>query len=264
MKLSKPIVIMDLETTGTWIEKDRIIEIGMIKRLEDGTRKTYLKRVNPGMKIPAKISRLIGITDEDVREAPPFKLIASEVLNFIGASDLAGFNVERFDLPLLERECYEAGLKFDWKQRKVYDTQKIYHVHEKRDLRAAYKFYCALELENAHTAIADAEAAWAILAAQHALYGGGREEIEALGGIDYEMRIEYFDPDRKFRWWNEEIYPSFGKYSKTPLREIVQKDPAYLRWMVSADFSEEVKELVKNALEGKFPQGPLPVETTGN
>ena len=256
MKLSRPIVSLDLETTGTWLEKDRIIEIGMIKCAEDGSRATYLKRVNPGIKIPAKVSQITGITNEDLRSAPSFKFIVREVIDFIGESDFAGFNIERFDLPMLERECYEAGARLEWRQRQIYDAQKVYHVHEKRDLKAAYKFYCKRELENAHTAIADAEAAWEILIAQHALYNNGKEEIEALSAIDYEARIEYFDPERKFRWWNENIYPSFGKYSKMTLQEIVEKDPGYLRWMASADFSTEVKELVKNALDGKFPEIP--------
>lgn len=256
MKLSRPIVSLDLETTGTWLEKDRIIEIGMIKYEVDGSRSTYHKRVHPGIKIPAKVTQITGITNEDVRNAPSFKTIVMDVLDFIGESDFAGFNIERFDLPMLERECYEAGTRFDWRQRRIYDAQKVYHVHEKRDLKAAYKFYCNRDHEKAHTAVADAEAAWNILVAQHALYCQGKDEIEVLCEIDYEARVEYVDPDRKFRWWNDEVYPSFGKYSKMTLREIVEKDPGYLRWMAGADFCQEVKELVRNALDGKFPELP--------
>ena len=124
MKLSRPIISLDLETTGTWLEKDRIIEIGMIKCLEDGNRETYLKRVNPGIKIPAKVSQITGITNEDLRTAPSFRFIVQEVLDFIGESDFAGFNVERFDLPMLERECYEAGARLEWRQRRIVLQQR--------------------------------------------------------------------------------------------------------------------------------------------
>jgi len=158
MKLSRPLVIFDLETTGIWVEKDKIVEIGMIKLLPDNSRQSFLKRVNPGMPIPANVSRIIDITDDDVKDAPKFKDIAKEALEFIGGADLAGFNILRFDLPVLEREFFEAGISFRWDERAIYDAQKIYHIHEKRDLTAAYKLYCNKNLDNAHTALGDAEA----------------------------------------------------------------------------------------------------------
>ncbi|HBO97921.1 MAG TPA: DNA polymerase III subunit epsilon [Candidatus Omnitrophica bacterium] len=255
MKLSHALVVLDLETTGIWVERDKIIEIAMVKSFPDNHTETYLKKVNPGVPIPAVISQLIGITDADVKDAPAFKDIAQEVLQFIGDSDLAGFNIEKFDLPLLEREVREANLQFNWRTHKVYDAQRVYHLNEKRDLYAAYKFYCDKDLNNAHSALADAQATLEILEAQVAKYGDGDASVEHLGQYRYRSTEEFYDKEKKFRWWNGKLYMMFGKYAnKYTLQEIVQKDRSYLGWILSAQFSEEVKELVENALNGRFPQ----------
>jgi len=252
--ITRPLVVLDLETTGIWIEKDRIIEVGMIRLSCDGNQEIYEKRVNPGMPIPSQASEITGITDEDVRDAPYFRNIAKEVLAFLDGADFAGFNLERFDLPLLAREFNEAGLKFEWRKRNVYDSQKIYHLHEKRDLTAAYKFYCNKDLENAHSALADSKATLSILASQLIRYGGGDEHIEALKDFDYQRREEFYDASRKFRWWNGQLYMMFGKYArKASLKEVAQKDRGYLEWILSQNFSDEVKDLVEGALEGHFP-----------
>ncbi len=261
MKLTRPLVILDLETTGIWIEKDRIIEIGMIRCLPDGTRTTYEKRVNPGLPIPAAVSQITGITDKDVKDAPYFRSIANEVLAFLGDADFGGFNLERFDLPLLSREFSDNGLKFEWKSRAVYDAQKIYHLHEKRDLTAAYQFYCGKDLGNAHSALADSEATLEVLSAQSKQYGEESGHIETLKPFEYQARAEFFDAGKKFRWWNGELYMMFGKYArKQNLKEIVKKDRGYLEWILSKDFSDEVKELVEGALAGHFPDPPQGVE----
>lgn len=255
MKISKPLVVFDLETTGTWIEKDKIVEIGMIKCLPDGSKKDYVKRVNPGMPIPLSVSKITGITSEDVKDAPPFKTIAAEVLSFIDKYDLAGFAIERFDLPILEREMVEAGLKFERGDRVIYDAQKIYHIHEKRTLVAAYQFYCNKDLVKAHSAMGDAEATIEILDDQVRRYGTEKEGIESLKELDYARSMEYFDKERKFRWWNGELYPVFGKFARRhSIKEIAQKEPSYLEWILNQDFTEDVKLMVKGALEGKFPE----------
>ena len=252
-----PLVVFDLEATGLWIEKDKIVEIGMIKLLPDGSRQDYLKRVNPGMPIPSEVSRIINITDEDVKDAPRFKDIAKEVLEFIGDSDLGGFNIVRFDLPVLEREFFEAGVSFYWRERNIYDAQKVYHIHEKRDLTAAYQLYCDKELVNAHSALGDAEATVEIFAAQIKKYGVAEQGIESLKDFDYERSSAYFDKERKFCWWNGELYPTFGKYSKRKhLKDIFNNDRRYLEWVLTKDFSEEVKAMIKKVLGGEFPQAP--------
>ena len=155
MKLTNDLVVLDLETTGPWVEMDRIIEIAMVKRTVQGEEKIFDQRVNPEMPIPQVVQELTGIRDEDVKNAPRFVEIAKNILEFLEGADLAGFNVERFDLPLLAREMNTAGLQFNWRERRVYDAQKVFHINEKRDLSAAYKFYCHKELDNAHSALAD-------------------------------------------------------------------------------------------------------------
>ncbi|MBF0510907.1 MAG: 3'-5' exonuclease [Candidatus Omnitrophica bacterium] len=255
MKLTRPLVILDLETTGVWIEKDRIIEIGMIKVLPEGGQEGYSTRVNPGMPIPEVVRELTGISDADVKDAPVFSRIAPAVLAFLEGADIGGFNVERFDLPLLAREFSDAGIPFEYANRTVYDAQKIYHLHERRDLSAAYAFYCHQELKGAHGATADAEATLAILQEQLKRYASSRDDIEGLKDFDYKQLGEFFDNERKFRWWNGDLYMTFGKYAKKePLRVIAKKDPQYLEWILQKDFSDEVKNMVQDILAGQHPK----------
>lgn len=257
MNIKKPITVFDLETTGIWIERDKIVEVGMIKLMPDGTRHDYVKRVNPGIPIPVNVIRIINITDDDLKDAPKFKDIAQEVLDFIGDSDLGGFNIQRFDIPVLEREFFEAGLTFHWKDRDIYDAQKIYHIHEKRDLMAAYQLYCGKELTNAHSALGDAEATVEILDAQIAKYGKADEGIVSLRDFDYEKSSAYFDTERKFCWWNRNLYPMFGKYrKKKPIQSIAKTDRNYLEWILSSDFSDDIKVMIEKALKGDFPKVP--------
>jgi DNA polymerase-3 subunit epsilon len=255
MKLTNPLVILDLETTGTWIEKDRIIEIAMVRVSPSGEKTVFDTRVNPGMPIPPVVAKLTGISDEDVKDKPAFADIASDVVAFIGDADIGGFNVDKFDVPLLERELRDAGMAVSFQGRAVYDAQKVFHVNEKRDLTAAYALYCGKPLEGAHAALVDTTATLEIIEAQVARYGEGDEAIETLKRFGYRELPEFFDVERRFRWWNGELYMMFGKYAKREsLREIVRKDPGYLQWMMSKDFSDEVKTLVGNALKGVYPK----------
>ena len=254
IKLSKPLVVLDLETTGTWVEKDRIVEVGMVKLFPDGSKESYVKRVNPGMPIPANVTRIINITDDDVKDAPAFKELAGEVLEFIGEADIGGFNILRFDLPLLEREFIDAGFTFNWRERNIYDAQKVYHIHEKRDLTAAYQLYCDKALTNAHSALGDAEATVEIFDAQIKKYGSPEAGIESIKDFDYERSSAYFDKERKFSWWNGELYPTFGKYGrKKHIKSICKNDRRYLEWILTKDFSEEIKTMIRGVLNGEFP-----------
>lgn len=253
MKLLRTMVVLDLETTGTWVEKDRIIEIALVKCWPDGKKEQYVTRINPGMPIPSAVTELTGISNEDVSDAPLFKAVAHDVLAFIGDADLGGFNVERFDLPLLKREFIEIGLNFDIDQRKIFDAQKVYHLNEKRDLSAAYQFYCQKILENAHSALADTEATLEILEQQTTKYGDGSPE--SLLEFDYQNSDEFYDSERKFRWWNGKLYMMFGKYAKRySLDDVVKKDRGYLEWILSANFSQDIKHLIENALNGQIPE----------
>jgi len=255
MQLTKPLVVLDLETTGIWIEKDRIIEIGMIKLSPDGQQDIYNTKVNPGMPIPAVVTQLTGISDADVKTAPGFGAVAGRVKSFMEGADLGGFNVERFDLPLLAREFADEGISFDYSNRTIYDAQKIYHLHERRDLSAAFAFYCRQDLKDAHSALADAQATLSILQEQLKRYAQTRQDIEALKEFDYKQTSEYFDNERKFRWWNGELYMTFGKYAKKePLKTIAKKDPRYLEWVLEKDFSDEVKQMIQGVLNGQHPK----------
>lgn len=259
MQLTNSIVVLDLETTGTWIEKDKIIEIAMIKTDMDGKETIYHSRVNPKMPIPKTVTELTGISDSDVRESPMFKEIAAECLAFLKNADLGGFNLERFDLPLLAREFNEAGLQFAWQKQRVFDAQKIFHLNAKRDLEAAYKFYCQKPLEGAHSALEDTKATWEILQSQTKLYCDETGQMDELQKFGYKNHTDFYDADRKFRWWNGRLYMMFGKYARRySLQELVKKDRGYLEWVSSANFSPEVKQLVDNALNGIFPT-PEPI-----
>lgn len=255
MKIEKDLIVFDLETTGTWTEKDKIIEIAIIKLKPDLSSEEFCRRVNPGIPIPKFVSELIGITNSDVRNCPYFKDIASDVATFIDDCDVAGFNHENFDIPVLRRELMESGFNIDFDNRKSFDAKKIYHINEKRDLTAAYKFYCNKELKNAHSALADTKATLEVLKAQITKYGNGDESIECLNQFKYEKSLDFYDDSRKFRWWNGDLYFMFGKYAKNPLnlQEIVAKDPKYLEWILSKDFNDDVKSIIEDALNGKFP-----------
>ncbi len=254
MKLSRKLVVLDLETTGVWIDQDKIIEIALIKCTPQGQEDTFIKRVNPTIPIPHEVTDLTGITNEDVRDKPVFSDIAEEVLVFLEDADLGGFNIEKFDLPLLERELDECGFKFNWKTRNIFDAQKVFHLNEKRDLTAAYQFYCDKPLVNAHSALHDTEATLEILKNQIARYGEGEENLDVLKQFQYRKDNHFYDDERKFRWWNGKLYMMFGKYArKYTLQDIAKMDRRYLEWILSADFSEDIKNLVKDALVGKFP-----------
>ncbi|MBF0483513.1 MAG: 3'-5' exonuclease [Candidatus Omnitrophica bacterium] len=255
MLLKNDLVILDIETTGTWIERDKIIEIALIKISKSGERTEYCKRINPGIPIPTFIEELTGITNDMIKTAPLFKDVAKEIMDFISEADLAGFNLERFDMPLLERELIECGTRFLWRERNIFDTQKIYHMNEKRDLSAAFKFYCGQDLVGAHSALVDTDATYKILLAQAEKYGEGDDRITSLLRFNYQTSSEFYDTEKRFRWWNGKLYMMFGKYAhKYSLDEMVKRDPKYLEWILSANFGPDVKELVSNALNGQFPK----------
>ncbi len=257
MKISHVLVALDVETTGVWIEKDKIIEIALVKYFPDEKKETYERKINPGIPIPKNVTQLTGISDEDVKDAPSFEKAAPEILAFIGDADFAGFNIKRFDLPLLAREFADIGIKFDWESRRTYDAQMIFHLNEKRDLSAAYQFYCGKELVGAHSALADSEAIYEILEKQVEKYGEGQDELAVLGKFEYDPIVKFFDADKKFCWWHGKLYPSFGKYRrKTSVEEIAKTDAPYLHWLLKSDFKDDVKAMLKAALKGQFPVFP--------
>jgi DNA polymerase-3 subunit epsilon len=240
IELQRPIAILDLETTGTNLAFDRIVEIAIVKVGPDGSRTVKRKLINPGMKIPDASAAIHGITDEMVKDAPLFKVVANEFKQFIEGCDLAGYNSNRFDWPLLVEEFLRSGLEFDISQRRMVDVQKIFHMMEPRTLGAAYKFYCSKSLENAHSAEADAAATWEILLAQIEKYPQLGTSIDSITQFLGDEPIVDFA--RRFIFENGVEVFNFGKHKGRPVADVLRLEPQYYDWMMKGDFPMHTKQ----------------------
>ena len=244
LNLKNPLVFFDLETTGTNINSDRIVEICYLKVYPNGNEESRTLRINPEMHIPEAASAVHGIFDNDVADCPTFKDVAKKIAADIEGCDLAGFNSNRFDIPVLAEEFLRAGVDIDLKKRKFVDVQVIYHKLEQRTLSAAYKFYCDKNLEDAHTAEADTRATYEVLKAQLDCYADILEnDINFLSNyscynrnVDFAGRIVYNDQDI-------EVF-NFGKYKGVSVKEVLQKDPGYYSWIMQGDFTLNTKNVL--------------------
>lgn len=255
LHLNRPLAFFDLETTGVDVERDRIVQIGIIRIETDGKRAAWDSLVNPECPIPPQATAIHGITDADVRDAPTFAQLRAEIENRLGGADLAGYNSIRFDLPLLESELRRAGSRIDLAGAKHLDAMRVFHAMERRDLTAAYKFYCGKELEGAHGALADAAATLEVLDAQIARYEEVPGDVEALHRFCNPDEGKWVDRTRKFMFDEQgEAVFTFGKLRGQALKAVAQSDRGYLEWMLGKDFSEEVKGILRDALAGVFPQ----------
>jgi DNA polymerase-3 subunit epsilon len=253
LKLSRPLVVFDLETTGLDVSSDRIVEISCVKIAVDGTRDVRTRRINPTIPISAAATQVHGITDEDIAGEPTFAQLARGLFEFLDGCDLSGFNVEQFDLPLLVREFNRVGMTFPRNPVFVIDSWKIFLLKEPRDLGAAYRCYCGKELVNAHSAEADTVAAADILLAQVARYDDAPADIEGLYAFTHPVHPDWLDPDGRIVWQGGEAALGFGKHRGLSLRRMAQQEPEYLRWIAAANFSDEVVRIVRAALVGDFP-----------
>lgn len=249
--LKKPLAFFDLETTGINIAKDRIIDICIMKAMPGGEVITKTQRVNPGMPIPLESSLIHGIYDDDVQEAPLFKTVARTLAQFLDGCDLAGFNCNRFDVPLLVEEFLRANVDFDVKNRRLVDAQRIFHLMEPRNLSAAYRFYCDKELIGAHGAEADTRATLEVLDAQVQRYmgmvarsDGGQDvvfendvdmlhSLTANTNVDLAGRMVLNDK-------GEEVI-NFGKHKGVPVLEVLKKEPSFYDWMLKGEFPLDTK-----------------------
>ena len=243
LNLKKPIIFFDLETTGTDISKDRIVEICYIKVSPDGKEVEYTKRINPGMHIPEGASAVHGIYDEDVKDCPMFKDVAREIANEFEGCDVAGFNSNRFDLPLLAEELLRAQVDIDLSRMRAIDVQVLYHRREPRTLSAAYKFYCGKVLEDAHSALADTRATYEVLKSQLDFYDDLENDMEALSkessftnNVDFAGRFIYDENGR-------EVF-NFGKYKGMPVDAVLDRDPGYYGWMMNGEFPLNTKQVL--------------------
>lgn len=250
LKLHRAISILDLETTGTFVEIDRIVEIGILKVLPDGTERRYSQRVNPEIKIPKEATAIHGINDADVADAPTFKRIAREVEKFLRDCDLAGFNLKSFDLRMLQAEFDRAEVPFSCDGRHVIDAKDIYHHQESRTLSDAVRFYCEAEHDEAHSSLGDAEATWRVLSAQISRYDlpqKVRDLAEWLGEI---RPNKYVDSGGWFMMRDGKRIFAKGKYRGLRLQEVATNDSEYLDWILGLqDVPNDTKELIRGMLK---------------
>lgn len=253
LKLKKPLAFIDLETTGINITRDRIVEISIAKANLDGTVETRTKKVNPTIPIPLESSLIHGIYDEDVANEPTFKQLARSLAQFLEGCDLAGFNSNRFDIPMLVEEFLRIDTSlFDIKNRKLIDVQRIFHLMEPRTLAAAYKFYCGKTLENAHSAEVDTLATMEVLCAQVEKYEGATLKDDA--GNEYEPVKNDMDELHKLTSnslvdfaqrmalnKNGEVVFNFGKNAGRKVEEVLQREPQYYDWMMNSEFPLDTK-----------------------
>ncbi|MDH5413413.1 MAG: 3'-5' exonuclease [Flavobacteriaceae bacterium] len=243
LKLTKPIVFFDLETTGINIAQDRIVEISILKVYPNGNKESKTWLVNPEMEIPEEAIAIHGITNERVVTEPTFKELAKEISQLIEGCDLAGFNSNRFDIPLLAEELLRCDIDFDMKNRVAVDVQVIYHKKEQRTLGAAYEFYCNKSLENAHSAEADTIATYEILKAQLDQYEDLENDIKFLNEYSSHKKRADFAGFITFNDDDEEIF-TFGKYKGQKVEDILEKDKGYYSWIQNADFPLYTKKVL--------------------
>ena len=243
LNLTKPICFFDLETTGINISKDRIVEISILKVFPDGKQESKTWLVNPEMPIPAEVTAIHGISNEDVADKPTFNELAKEVHNMIKDSDLGGFNSNRFDIPLLAEEMLRADMDFDMKNRLAVDVQTIFHKMEQRTLSAAYKFYCDKDLTNAHSAEADTNATFEVLKAQVAKYDSLENDTKFLAEFSSRKKFADFAGFISYNKKDEEIF-SFGKHKGKRVLDILNEEPGYFGWLLNADFPLYTKKVL--------------------
>ena len=241
LNLANPLGFFELETTGVNICKDRIVEISYLKISPNGKEEGKTRRINPEIPIPLEATAIHGITDEDVKDCPTFKEIAKSLASQIEGCDLAGFNSNRFDIPLLAEEFLRANVNIDLSKRKFIDVQTIFHKMEQRTLQAAYKFYCDKELDDAHSAEADTKATYEVLKAQLDRYPDLKNDMKFLSeyssftnNVDFAGRMIYNDK-------GEEMI-NFGKYKGRLVTEVLQLDPSYYAWIIGGDFPLNTKQ----------------------
>jgi DNA polymerase-3 subunit epsilon len=255
IRLDRPLVCFDLETTGPDVARDRIVQIALVRVDPDGARSVLESLVDPGMPIPPDATRVHGISDADVAGKPTLAELADRILAQLEGADLAGFNSVRFDAPLLAAELQRVGRPLELAGRRHIDAMRIFHLRERRDLSAAYRFYCGRTLEGAHAALTDATATLEIIEGQLARYADLPRDVDALHRVCNPDDGRFVDGERKFEWDRDgEACFAFGRFRGRKIREIASAERKYLGWITGADFSEEVRQIAAEGLAGRFPQ----------
>lgn len=243
LTLNKPICFFDLETTGVQVAMDRIVEISILKVWPNGNKESVTWRVNPEQPIPAQATEIHGIDDAMVADEPNFKTLAPKVVQMIKDSDLAGFNSNRFDIPLLAEELLRAEIDIDLRKHAAIDVQTIFHKMEKRTLTAAYKFYCDKDLENAHSAEADTLATYEVLEAQLERYPELGSDVASLAEFSAHKKFADFAGYLQYDDQGQEIF-AFGKHKGTSVARVLEQEPGYFGWLLNADFPRYTKKVL--------------------
>lgn len=247
---NKALIVFDLETTGTDVTNDRIVEIALLKVLPNGDQKKLEFRINPTVPIPKESSEVHGIWDQDIKDAPTFAEIADEIANFIGDSDLAGYNSNKFDIPLLAEEFLRINHSIELENRNFIDVQNIFHKMEQRTLVAAYKFYCDKELLNAHNAMSDVQATYEVFKAQLDRYEELEKSSEFLAAFSQQNKNKLLDFAGRIALneHNKAIY-NFGKHKGKTLEQVDKEEPGYYGWMLNSNFPLYTKKVLKKEME---------------
>ena len=243
MNLARPLCVFDIESTGVNVVHDRIVELCVLRVQPDGSETVKTWRVNPGIPIPVAATAIHGISNEDIANAPAFQQILPELLPLLQGSDLAGYNSNKFDIPMLAEELLRAGSDFDLSQCRSVDVQNIFHKKEQRTLSAAYAFYCQADLKNAHTAEADVRATYEVLKAQLERYPDLPKEVPALSDFSTMHRAADFAGFITFDAEGHEQF-CFGKYKGQRVSHVLMKDPGYYSWLQNADFPLFTKKIL--------------------
>jgi DNA polymerase-3 subunit epsilon len=257
LKLIRPLVVFDIESTGVSPRKDRIIELAAIKLIPDGEEISKCWLMNPGVPIPPETTAIHGISDEIVKDCPTFADKAEEIFEFFRGCDLSGFNADRFDIPCLEEEFARVGMAFAPSARKHVDVQRIYHKKEPRDLSAAVRFYLGRNHDGAHGAEADTRATLEVLKAQMAKYSDLPATVDEMD--EYLVPHDPMNADRAgtLRWKDGELTINFGKKKGESLKKLLLNEPNYLKWILKGDFDTEVRMIIKDLLDnGRLPPAP--------
>jgi len=245
LNLRNPLIFFDLETTGINIATDRIVEISYLKVLSTWEEISKTILVNPGIPIPKETTKIHGITDEDVKDAPSFVEIAQSLVNEFEGCDFAGYNLNKFDIPLLAEEFIRANIDFELKKRKFIDVQVIFHKMEQRTLSAAYKFYCNKDLKDAHSAKADTRATYEILQAQLDKYPDLENDVNWLADYSAQNKNVDFAGRIVYNAKGVEVF-NFGKYKGVPVEEVLKNDTGYFGWIMNGDFPLYTKKVLTN------------------
>ena len=259
LRLERPIVFIDTETTGLNFRIDRIIDIALTKVHPDEREETKNILINPGMPIPGEATSIHGITNEDVAGKPTFDHYAKEIIGFLKDCDLAGFNIDSFDIPLLKEKLNRAGLILEMNGIRTLDVKSLYHFLDPRDLPSAHRKYCKKELEGAHRSENDVKATIAVLNAQLDIHSSLPKTVKELSECYDKRNPHGIDTDGKFVWAGGVPCVNFGKkHNGKPIKEVYETDADFFSWMLTKDFKQDAKKIAEDAFNGKFPQRIVP------